>query len=237
MDVWTKRFDELYRMGIRNLLLVGGEPALRLDVLLAADKVFPYVSVITNGTIKIPPEFDHTLFVSVDGSEETNDAIRGDGVFQKVIDNYSGDKRVVINMTLMNSNYKELEDVVQLAREHGFQGVVCNICAGVTDGSVPMVVTREQRTPIIEEMKRVQKLYPHDFLMNKRMIRWFEQADHRGKCAWGDDVLHFDVSWNRRRCFAPNSDCSNCGCNAGTFEGPLTLLKHPVELLRMVLGR
>src|SRR3990170_1517821 len=31
-SVWEKRFNELYKSGIRAVLLVGGEPALRLDV-------------------------------------------------------------------------------------------------------------------------------------------------------------------------------------------------------------
>ena len=52
IHVWKQRFNELYKSGIRAILLVGGEPALRIDVLLVADKVFPYVWVITNGTIK-----------------------------------------------------------------------------------------------------------------------------------------------------------------------------------------
>ena len=41
IHVWEKRFNELYKSGIRAILLVGGEPALRIDVLMVADKVFP----------------------------------------------------------------------------------------------------------------------------------------------------------------------------------------------------
>ena len=236
MHVWEKRFNELYKSGIRNILLVGGEPALRIDVLMVADKVFPYVCVITNGTIKIPKEFNHNLFVSIDGSRKTNDSIRGKGVFSRVMKNYSGDKRVVINMTITKDNYRELEDVVKISKENGFQGVLCNICTGGTDVSVPMVVTRKEREIIIKELKRVKTLYPKDFLLTKVMIEWFEYPDHRDSCAWGDEVLHLDVSWNRRRCFATNSDCSNCGCNAGSFQGPLTILRHPIEMIKIILG-
>jgi len=235
LHVWEKRFNELYRSGMRHILLVGGEPALRIDVLMVADKVFPFVWVITNGTIKIPEEFNHRLFVSIDGSGKTNDSIRGKGVFSKVVKNYSGDKRVVINMTIARGNYKELEDVVRIAKENGFNGVVCNICAGGTNVSFPMVVGKKERETIIRELKRVKTLYPKDFLLSKAMIKWYEYPDHRDSCHWGDEVLHFDVSWNRRRCFGNNADCSNCGCLAGSFQSPLGMLRHLREMLKIVV--
>jgi molybdenum cofactor biosynthesis enzyme MoaA len=81
-SVWAKRFNRLYKAGIRAVLLVGGEPAMRLDVLMLADKTFPLVYVITNGTIKIPKQFNHRLFVSIDGLPKTNNAIRGNDVFK-----------------------------------------------------------------------------------------------------------------------------------------------------------
>ena len=234
IQVWEKRFNELYKSGIRAVLFVGGEPALRIDVLIAADKVFPFVYVITNGTIKIPKEFNHRLFVSIDGSRKTNDSIRGKGVFSKVMKNYSGDKRVVINMTTTNDNYEELEDVVKNAKEKGFNGVVCNICAGATNVSVAMVVREKERENIIREMKRVKTVYPKDFLLSKKMIKWYEYPDHRESCYWGDEVLHFDVSWNKRRCFGNNADCSNCGCGTGSFQRPLRMLRHPREMMKIV---
>jgi len=233
VQVWEKRFNELYKSGIRHILLVGGEPALRNDVLMLADRVFRFVYVITNGTIKIPEEFDHRLFVSIDGFQKTNDSIRGEGVFSRVMKNYSGDKRVVINMTLMKDNYKELENVVKIARDNRFTGVVCNICASGIDVSVPGFMRREERGIIIKELKRVKSLYPKDFLLSKAMIKWYEYPDHRDSCHWGDEVSHFDVSWNRRRCFGQNVDCSNCGCLAGSFQNPLTMLRHPREMIKL----
>jgi MoaA/NifB/PqqE/SkfB family radical SAM enzyme len=233
--VWEKRFNELYNEGIRSILLVGGEPALRIDILVLADRLFPFVYVITNGTMKIPEEFNHRLYVSIDGSQKTNDSIRGKGVFSRVMKNYSRDKRVVINMTITRDNYKELEDVIKIAKKNGFKGVVCNICAAGTDVSVPMVVKKEERKTIIKELKRMKTLYPKDFLLSKAMIKWYEHPDHRGPCHWGDEALHFDVSWNRRRCFGNNADCSNCGCLAGAFQSPLKMLRHPREMMKIAV--
>ena len=231
--LWGKRFNELYKSGIRSILLVGGEPALRIDVLMLADRIFPFVYVITNGTVKIPKEFNHRLYVSIDGTRETNDSLRGNGVFSRVMKNYSGDKRVVINMTITRDNYRELEDVTKIAKENGFNGVVCNICAGGTDVSSLMVVKKEERKTIIKELKRVKTLCPRDLLLTKAMIKWYEYPDHRDACYWGDEVVHFDVSWNRRRCFENNADCSNCGCLAGAFQSPLRSLRHLREMMKI----
>jgi len=231
--VWEKRFAGLYKLGIRSILLVGGEPALRLDVLMLADRIFPFVYVITNGTIKIPEEFNHRLYVSIDGTQETNDQLRGAGVFSRVMENYSGDKRAVINMTLTRDNYSELEDVTKISKENRFKGVVCNICAGGTDVVSLMVVRKEERETMINELKRVKTLYPRNLLLTKAMIKWYEYPDHRGTCYWGDEVVHFDVSWNKRRCFGENADCSNCGCLAGAFQNPLRMLRHHREMTKI----
>jgi len=235
IQIWDERFRELHSSGIRLILLVGGEPAIRNDVLMLADNIFPFVSVITNGTIKIPGEFNNRLFVSMDGSRKTNDSIRGDGVFSKIIKNYTGDRRVVINMTLMKENYKELGEVIKIAKKHGFMGVVCNIYTPGIDFKGSMFLKSEDRRRIMSEVKRLKSVYPKDFLLSKAMIRWYENPDHSDYCYWGDEALHFDVSWNKRRCFA-KADCSNCGCLAGSLQNPLKMLFYPREASRIALS-
>ena len=234
LAVWKKRFRTLHKKGIRFVLLVGGEPSLRIDVLMLAHRMFPYVYVITNGTIQIPKKFNHLLFMSLDGMRKTNDSIRGKGSFDRVLKNYSGDKRVAINMTITNDNYKELANVVKLSKRHGFRGVVCNICASGIDFKIPMHVKAEERTLIVAELKKVKKAYPRQFLLSDAMIEWYEVADHRNRCYWGDDVLHFDVNWKTRRCFGTNTDCSNCGCLAGSFQNPLFMALTASEFKKLV---
>jgi MoaA/NifB/PqqE/SkfB family radical SAM enzyme len=171
----------------------------------------------------VPDAFKHRLFLSVDGSPETSDAIRGKNTFQRVMDNYSGDSRAIINMTLTGSNYQELEKVVEIAEANRFDGVVCNICSGIIDCDSNMKVT--DRAQIIAEMRRVKALHKKSFLMSEGMIRWYENPNHAGSCAWGTQTLHLDVLWKRRRCFTNNADCSNCGCFAGSLQTPLKMVK------------
>ena len=234
LEEWEKRFKALHRQGIRYVLMCGGEPALRPDVLMLADKIFPLIYVITNGTIKIPQEFDNRLFVSIDGRQKTNNEIRGKGVFEKVLENYSGDKRAVLNMTLTEKNFRELEDVVLIAKQQGMHGTVCNIYSPSFGGTGPRTIPKKEREKIIAELRRVKKAYPGFLLMAKDMIDWYENPKPNGYCDWSEKALHFDVSWEKRKCYAKQFDCSNCGCLSGSGQNPIRAVLYPVERLRVI---
>jgi hypothetical protein len=119
-----------------------------------------------------------------------------------------------------------------MAKERGFRGVVCNMYTS-TLGKKNHGFIMEERKTMTNELKRVKSLYPNDFLLGSSMIKWYEYPDHRDSCHWGDETLHLDVSWNRRRCFS-NADCSNCGCLAGSIQNPLkTLWRHPKEMMKL----
>lgn len=236
LDVWEKRFEDIYKKGIRFIMLVGGEPTLRLDIIELAHKTFPFVSVFTNGQIKIPEKFNRLLlFLSLDGDREKNDAIRGNGTFEKLFKNYSKDKRAIINITLLGNNYTELEKVVRLAKQHSLRGVSCNLYTSTnTSHSDPSFINEKERNAIITELRRVKKLYPWDFLLTESMIDWYAKANHSGYCFWGDEALHFDSSWKNRRCFFIKTDCAHCGCFAGAAQNPLSFWHHVREAFMLV---
>ena len=78
-----KFFKILYKNGVRFVLLVGGEPTLRLNLIEKACQIFPFVDVITNGIIKIPEKYNVRIFLSIDGEKSLNQIIRG----EKILDN------------------------------------------------------------------------------------------------------------------------------------------------------
>lgn len=217
VETWKIRFDQLYKKGIRMVMLMGGEPLLRKDVVKLAAEMFPFVEMITNGTIGLPDSHDHRIFVSVDGMQETNDRIRGAGVFEKVMKNVFNDRRVVFNMTLNENNYQELEQVVELSVRTGVSGVVCNLFTTVSPDQE--TISRELRKNITDEIRRVKKLYPGNLLFTDPAIKWFEKGSHLDRCYWREKVVHYTVKWEERRCFA-FADCSNCGCFSGAMASP-----------------
>jgi Fe-coproporphyrin III synthase len=232
--IWEERFTELYEKGIRFMLLAGGEPALRLDIIELAYRTFPSVHIITNGQIEIPQKWNRlVIFLSLEGNQTKNDAIRGKGTFEKVFRNYTGDRRAIINMTLLKDNYSDLESVVHLAIRHSLRGVVCNFYTSNPLSPDPLFINEEERNIILKEVERVKKTYPRNFLLTQSMMDWYAKPDHSGHCYWGDDVLHFDSSWKRRRCFS-GPGCANCGCFAGSFQNPLSLLRYIREAFMLV---
>ncbi len=232
-QTWQARLDELRAAGVRFLLLVGGEPALRLDLLAAACSQFPFVYAITNGTIPIPRALRLRLFVSLDGIGQTNDVIRGRGVFERVLANYAGDERVVINMVLSADNSADLEPLVCLSRSQGWRGLVCNLYTPARGDNDPRTLNDDQRAMLVAELRRVKARHPRQLLLSPEMIAWYARADHRDFCYWGDRVLHYDLAWHRRRCFA-DADCANCGCLGGALQSPRHLLRHPSEMLKLI---
>lgn len=91
-DEWDKIFTEADELGISFILLAGGEPMMRLDVIRKAvthpNILFP---IFTNGTflhekyLNLLDENRNILpIISIEGDEKLTDERRGDGVYQKV---------------------------------------------------------------------------------------------------------------------------------------------------------
>ena len=77
-----------------QLMLYGGEPTLRVPLIIKLMNRFPYARFMlqTNALLmdRIPEEYItrfHSILVSIDGTEETTDCYRSTGVYQKVITN------------------------------------------------------------------------------------------------------------------------------------------------------
>ena len=94
-EEWLRVFREAEELGVSFILLAGGEPMLRRDVIEAAaavpDVLFP---IFTNGTYMDERYFE--LFarcrnllpvMSIEGEREITDARRGEGVYDKLIAN------------------------------------------------------------------------------------------------------------------------------------------------------
>ena len=159
---------QIYWSGAVGVAFEGGEPLLRKDLvdILAFSRSLPlHTSLITNGTLlesridEIAPFINGVVYVSLDGLEQTHDAIRGvGGSFKKSVRGICAAKEkvpVTINTTMMAENVHEIESMVELAKELGTKISVaaaheyCN--ANVSSpavGKIPKIVSR------LMEMKR-----------------------------------------------------------------------------------
>ncbi len=94
-EQWDRIFTEAEELGVSFVLLAGGEPTLRRDVIEAAashpNLLFP---IFTNGTFLNDAYFDlmdrHRNLVpviSLEGGFEATEARRGAGIYKRLIDN------------------------------------------------------------------------------------------------------------------------------------------------------
>ena len=74
------------RHGIRTMLWMGGEPLLRRPLVTAGVRLFARNVITTNGTVPLVDFGPEALYVvSLDGPEDLNDALRGQGTYARVM--------------------------------------------------------------------------------------------------------------------------------------------------------
>jgi len=165
--------DSFYQRGGRNLYLEGGEPFLWKDKDFSLDDIVSYahekgylsVVIFTNGTHVLESSAD-TLFVSIDGLQETHDFLRGKS-FEKIIKNIrdSNHRSIYINYTINSRNRNEIEAFCKyIKRIPQIQGVFFYFHTpyyGYDDLYLPL----EDRKQILLKLLRYKKQYP---ILNSR---------------------------------------------------------------------
>lgn len=183
-----KVVGELGDFGISVLGITGGEPLTRRDleeIALYARRKGVIVAVNTNGTLLTPKRarsisnaFD-SVFVSLDGFENTHDKIRGErGTFKEAmagLKNLLAIKRdctVGVNFVLNNMNYKEfipfcnslrnlgvLVTAFPVAGEDNFISAFSVPC-GEVDDFICDVMKEKSTNPLLGPSEKVIELIP-----------------------------------------------------------------------------
>ena len=119
-EEWSHIFDEAKELGISFILLAGGEPMLRKDVLEKAGVhkkiLFP---IFTNGTMfdkanmKLLTSYPNLMpVISIEGESKTTDDRRGMGVYEKILSSMNElQKRGIIfgsSVTVQKNNLQEV---------------------------------------------------------------------------------------------------------------------------------
>ena len=146
--------DQAVALGVRRVFFTGGEPLARPDVLELSTHVVEHhhceLVILTNGTlltrerlamlkrladIKVPTmgpgdALSHglRLQISLDGSSAlTNDPIRGDGSFERIVEGIraavSNGIVPTITATILRHNIQDVEALVRLAADLGVRNV------------------------------------------------------------------------------------------------------------------
>ena len=175
MDTQTmlKRLSELQRShGIERILWMGGEPLLRPDVLEKGVTLFSENTITTNGTIN-PIELPNcTYVISVDGPPELNDAIRGKGIFKKVMKTLSNipeqfASTIMCQCVVTRQNEDSLEESIKLMQATRAEGMTFSFYVPPKEDTSDLTWgSLERRDKAVHEVMNLKERYP-DFVWNK----------------------------------------------------------------------
>ncbi|MBQ9312870.1 MAG: radical SAM protein [Bacteroidales bacterium] len=214
---WRKIFKEASHIGVNFIILVGGEPLLRKEVLLSAsevkDIIFP---VFTNGTL-ISEDYANFFanhlniipILSIEGEKQSTDSRRGIGVYDKILFAMQKFKSKDIffgcSITVTTENFDEVTSSEFLDNIHS-QG--CKLIFYVE--YVPTAINTEHLAFKEEHVKQMEKKL--DVLRNQYsdMIFFSFPGDEKvlGGClAAGRGFFYIGANGDAEVCpFSPYSD-------------------------------
>jgi MoaA/NifB/PqqE/SkfB family radical SAM enzyme len=216
-EEWLRIFEEADDLGISFILLAGGEPMLRRDIIEAAGQkpniLFP---IFTNGTFMDERYFD--LFdkrrnlipiMSIEGEKEITDARRGSGIYDRLIANMDElHKRGLIfgaSVTVTTENIKEVSspDFLKNLSDRGCKVVIFVEFVPVTDDSKELAPGDAEREYLHNEILRLRREHPE-------MVYISFPGDEKssGGCvAAGRGFFHINSHGGAEPCpFSPYSD-------------------------------
>ena len=216
-EEWLRIFDEADELGISFILLAGGEPMLRRDIIEAAGKkpniLFP---IFTNGTFIDKRYFE--LFdrcrnlvpiLSIEGEKEITDARRGKGVYDRQIANMDEFLRrglifgASITVTTQNLKAVSSEAFLKKLSDRGCRAVIFVEFVPVTDESKELAPGDEERAYLAGEIARLRAEHPE-------MVYISFPGDEKssGGCvAAGRGFFHINSHGGAEPCpFSPYSD-------------------------------
>lgn len=214
---WLKIFDEADELGISFILLAGGEPMLRRDIIEAAGKkqniLFP---IFTNGTFideKYFALFDKCRnlvpIMSIEGSKEITDNRRGKGIYDKLIANMEEfrKRRLIFgaSVTVTTQNYKEVtsDEFLNSLSDRGCKAVIFVEYVPVTEESSELAPSDTEREYLMNEIQRLRE-ERHEMVY----IAFPGDEKSSGGCvAAGRGFFHINSHGGAEPCpFSPYSD-------------------------------
>ena len=216
-EEWLRIFEEADEMGISFILLAGGEPLIRRDIIEAAGKrpniLFP---VFTNGTFMDERYF--ALFdrcrnlvpiMSIEGEKEVTDTRRGAGVYDCLIANMDELNRrgliFGVSITVTAQNVREVSSASFLKKlsDRGCKAVIFVEFVPVTDDSKELAPGDADRNYLANEIAHLREEH-------SEMVYISFPGDEKssGGCvAAGRGFFHINSHGGAEPCpFSPYSD-------------------------------
>lgn len=232
--------------GIRSMLFMGGEPMIKANLVFEAMKLFESSAIVTNGTYGIPSVPGHLVTVSLDGPPDANDAIRGEGVFEKVRESVfardpNDGTRVMLQMTVTRENADVIEDFVEAVNDWPVDGVaftfyvpdldedseLCWPDLTERDAVIRSIIELKTRYPIIKSnVGALELMLSENCLDVTGEVGEYCNLKHMLPLYVGEGG-EFERTFC---CYGNNVDCSRCGAYAVFNSAWHRKQREPVSL-------
>lgn len=214
----TSEMHELYRDGVRILLFYGGEPFLWKDdettlrdlVIEARQMGYLIVNVVTNGTFGLNlPEAD-LLLVSLDGTRENHNKIRGStyDTIIKNIENAASDN-ICLYMAVNQINKGDIEAVCETAKHMMHVRSVSFNFHTPYPGTEYLQLTHAEKLDCCDRISRlIGKGYP---VLNLRSAFPYIVDNTLKKPCRQCVIMENNKRWICGRCLDVEGLCEQCG--------------------------
>jgi MoaA/NifB/PqqE/SkfB family radical SAM enzyme len=213
------------RHKIRSALWMGGEPLLRWRLLAHAVRLFPRNTITTNGTIRLADFGPEVLYVvNLDGPEDLNDAIRGAGVYARVMrnlwrvpDDFSSP--IQVQCTVTRSNQARLGELVEALRGTRVKWMTFSFYVPRRGERVGYAwADNDERAVAVREVLRLKERHP-GFIRNSRRSLELMLPPHARQvtaaCPARARILPLYLDGDHFStppcCYGNDADCERCG--------------------------
>lgn len=216
-EEWNQVFSEARRLGISFILLAGGEPLLRRDIIEDAGNypeilfpIFTNGTLIDDGYIRLFDEKRNLLpVISIEGMRERTNARRGSGVYERVrsaMDAIRGSRLIFgVSVTATTANLREITSDEFLAdlKESGCKAVIYVEYVPVAGDSEDLAFGDSERGYLKGRLSEAREKY------NDMVFISFPGDEEKsfGCLAAGRGFFHINSSGGAEPCpFSPYSD-------------------------------
>ena len=216
-EEWKDVFEQARALGISFIILAGGEPLLRRDIIEAAANIENIMFlIITNGTFvddKYLDLFDKCRnlvpVLSIEGGPDATDKRRGEGMYDVITGNMQKflNRKVLFgaSVTVTTENIQEVtsEEFIGSLVEKGCKSVFFIEFVPVTDEARYLAPQDPERQYLEEAMSRLRREYPGVFLLSFPG----DELALGGCMAAGREFFHINSHGGAEPCpFSPFSD-------------------------------
>ena len=216
-EEWLKIFREADDLGISFILLAGGEPMIRRDIIEAAGKmqniIFP---IFTNGTFLDERYFrllnerrNLVPVLSIEGGREITNQRRGEGIYETVTANMDAfrEKGLIFgaSITVTTENVQEVtsEAFVRGLAEQGCKLIIYVEFVPVTEEATHLAPGEKERAYMAEAVDALRSKYDDMVLLSFPG----DELAMGGCMAAGREFFHINSHGGAEPCpFSPYSD-------------------------------